>query len=507
MKINEILNELKYYTGELPREALKEAIKQKKKITPELLKMLEYTKENLDEICNEEDDFFGYNYAFFLLAEFREQKAFPYLIDLLNKDMKIVEYILGDLCLEYIPRLLASTYNGDDDSLCSIIENKNVNEFIRSSSLNTFAILYLYGIKDRNFIVNYFKKLLNEKDEDDNSYLYVEIFDKTEQLRLIELDGIIEKTFDLIDDKEEIEDLKNTFNDENYKINRNIYPFKPFYDYIEDTIGIMEEWQCFRYNEDSDFESSIDNMRCQFIISKRNNNIYNIVKELGRNDLCYCGSFKKYKKCCIDKDVDDLLRNLRMVDEMVCKGEWYLKQDELKKGSYLLRLSWYSVRDICKKNNVKTIEEYEKRYGGYDPLSNWVQYYDEILDASDEEDKMYDRIKLCDSIEETFDLNIESEVYWKERFIRSRANAEFRLGNEKVAIETIEKYLKEKQDWVWGYIEMSDWYSDKNDLEHYNLEKSKEILLKVEQMKNIEDIDVVYERLEYINDELENCKN
>lgn len=24
--------------------------------------------------------------------------------------------------------------------------------------------------------------------------------------------------------------------------------------------------------------------------------------ELGRNDVCHCGSGKKYKKCCIDKD-------------------------------------------------------------------------------------------------------------------------------------------------------------------------------------------------------------
>ena len=34
---------------------------------PELLKMLEYTKENLENIFNEKDEFYGYIYAFFLL--------------------------------------------------------------------------------------------------------------------------------------------------------------------------------------------------------------------------------------------------------------------------------------------------------------------------------------------------------------------------------------------------------------------------------------------------------
>ena len=78
--------------------------------------MLESTKEHLGEIYNEEDEFFGYTYAYFLLAEFKEQKAFPYLIDLLNKDEEIVEYILGDDYLGNLPRLLASTYNGDDNA-------------------------------------------------------------------------------------------------------------------------------------------------------------------------------------------------------------------------------------------------------------------------------------------------------------------------------------------------------------------------------------------------------
>lgn len=504
MKIEEIVNELKYYTEELPREALKEAIKQKEEITPKLLEMLKYTKENLNSICHEEDEFFGYTYAIFLLAEFKEQKAFPYLIDLLNNDEEVVEYIIGEDYPEYLPRLLASTYNGDDEAIFSIIENKGINEFIRSSALQTFAILYLYGVKNRKFIINYFIKLLNNKKEDDDSYLYQEIFVETEYLRLIELDGMIDKIFYLIESKEEVEDFKNIFKDENYKINRSIYPFKPFYEYINDTIGIMEEWQCFRYKEDEEFENSDDYKICEYIINNRNNNIDDSIIDLGRNELCYCGSGKKYKKCCMNKSIDEELDKLELIDEMVCKAEWYLKREGTKKGYKLLRMAWFDVQDICKKNNVKTIQEYDKRYNGYDYLSNWLQHYEEILELSDEENKLHERIKLCDTVEKLFNLNDESELYWKEKFIRSRANTEFRLGNEKTATEIIEKYLKEKPDWVWGYIEMSDWYNDKSDSKHYDLEKAKEILLRTERIKNMEDIEIVYERLEDIYDKLGN---
>ena len=84
-------------------------------------------------------------------------------------------------------RLLASCYNGDDKLLFDIIEDKKCNEFIRSSVLQTFAILYLDNVKSRDFIVNYFKNLLNEKEENDNSDLYEEILREVTDLKLKEL--------------------------------------------------------------------------------------------------------------------------------------------------------------------------------------------------------------------------------------------------------------------------------------------------------------------------------
>ena len=46
---------------------------------------------------------------------------------------------------------------------------------------------------------------------------------------------------------------------------------------------------------------------------------------------------------------------------------------------------------------------------------------------SDEEDKLYERLKLWNTIEELFDLNDETQIYWKQRAIREKANTEFRL--------------------------------------------------------------------------------
>ena len=161
----------------------------------------------------------------------------------------------------------------------------------------------------------------------------------------------------------------------------------------------------------------------------------------------------------------------------------------------MLRIAWFDVQDICKSNNIKSISEYDEKYDGYDSLLNWIQTYEDVLAESDEEDKLYERLKLWNTIEDIFDLDNENELYWRERAIREKANTEFRLGNEEKATKIIEDYLNVKPEWTWGYIEMADWYLDRRDNKHYKLEKAKEILLRAEYIEGIEEVDAVLERL------------
>lgn len=496
MEIKEIIDELKYYEETLPKKAIEEAIIQKEKITPELLKMLEYTKDNLKNIYDEKDEFFGYTYAIFILAQFREKKAFPFLIDLLEQQTEIVEYILGDDFPDYLPRLLASTYNGDDELLFKIIENNKIDEFIRSSVLQTFAILYLRGEKSREFLVNYLIKLLNEKLEDDISYLYAEIFTETYDLRLVELKGLIEKTFELMENREEVDDLIERFNDENYKINLNVYPFKEHYNYINDVIGIMEEWECFTYDEEEEFESSEQFIICEHVIKQRRNGVIDNNK-IGRNDLCSCGSGKKYKKCCMNKSIDDKLDDLEFIDRCIAKAEWYDENEMIKKELKELRRAWFFVSDICRKENIKTIKEYDEKYEGYNILSNWIQEYDNLLYESNQEDYLVDRVNMCKEAKEIFDL----DGYWDEHFTRSLANSYYRLGERKQAEELITEYLQKDSAWGFGYIEMADWYLD---FEEKDYEKARDILEKALENENLKDKEVLYERLIDIFDKLGN---
>lgn len=475
MNIEEIVNELKYYNGKMPKEALEEAIKQKDEIIPKLLEMLDYTLKNAEQICNGTDEFFGYSYAIFLLAEFKEKKAFKYIIELLSKEQEIIEYILGESFPDYLARILASTYGGDDNALFSIIENNNIDEFVRSCALQTFSILYLNGVKDREFILDYYRKLIENKKQEDNSYLYYEIFDNVKNLRLIELKDIIDKTYSAVEQKDDIVELEKIFKDENYKIDRNDFPFKPFYEYIHDSIELIESLICFDDNYNEEFEDSKYYDEYKRMLNKR--------KRKNRIDDMYT------------------FETLERIDFFVSKAEWYLDMGEDNKAYELLKLAWINVKSLCEKNEISTIEDYEQEYESCFYLSDWIQDYINILDYSNKEDDIRELISLCSDIEIT--LILESDFFLKQTLIRTRARAEFKLGNEEKAIRIIQRYLSLNPNWVWGYIEMADWYDDKKNKEKYNIQKVKEILLKAEETVK-EDLDVVYERLSYVYKELGN---
>ena len=112
----------------------------------------------------------------------------------------------------------------------------------------------------------------------------------------------------------------------------------------------------------------------------------------------------------MNKSNEEQLKSLNLIDRFVAKAEWYLKREENKKGSHLLRIAWFDVQDICKSNNIKSISEYDEKYDGYDSLLNWIQTYEDVLAMSEEKDKLYERLELWNTIEEIFDLDNENEL-------------------------------------------------------------------------------------------------
>lgn len=293
-----ILHDVHHNHGKFPREIILKAIDRKDEIIPELLEILAHTCANAETLA-EEEDYIAHIYALYMLAQFKEQKAYPLIFSLLNKPDEILDKLLGDVITEGLPSILASVFDGDVKLLKSIIENDKINEFIRAAAFESLVILVSEGVIKRDEVVEYCLYLFRGGLGREYSYTWDALVGCCYNLYPEETLKDIELAYDeeLVDPtsisfSEIIEQLgkskqivlEELHNDSNYK-------------FIGDTIRELEDWLCFDQRvpalplaENTNFKhASIDTAIRE---------PYRIESKIGRNDPCPCGSGKKHKKCC-----------------------------------------------------------------------------------------------------------------------------------------------------------------------------------------------------------------
>lgn len=171
MEIPQILEELAYDLGELPREAIEAAVAKREHITPYLIKILEDAVKRIDEII-EDDNYQGHLYAIYLLSQFREQRAYPYILKLFSFPGEIPHAIAGDVLTEDLGRIFASVCGDSIDPLLELIENDSINEYVRAACQSSLVTLVGCGFLPRKQIIDYFKSLLDYKLEKKPSFVW-----------------------------------------------------------------------------------------------------------------------------------------------------------------------------------------------------------------------------------------------------------------------------------------------------------------------------------------------
>jgi len=76
METAEILHQFERATGKFAQAAVEAAVARREEITPELLRILEETVDRAVQL-DAEGDYMAHLYAMFLLAQFREIRAYP----------------------------------------------------------------------------------------------------------------------------------------------------------------------------------------------------------------------------------------------------------------------------------------------------------------------------------------------------------------------------------------------------------------------------------------------
>jgi hypothetical protein len=241
MELAHILEELAYDLGELPREAIEAAIAKRSQIIPFLLEILEDALKRIDEII-EDDNYQGHLYAIYLLAQFREESAYPYILKLFSFPGDIPHAIAGDVLTEDLSRILASVCGKNTDPLFSLIENEAINEYVRSACQTSLVILVGCGTLLRLTVVEYFKSLFEGKLERTPSFVWDNLIACCCSLHPEELYPYIRKAFEenLIDTSFiNLESVSAALTEE--KQSRLFHLFQNT-ELIDDTVSEMEKW-------------------------------------------------------------------------------------------------------------------------------------------------------------------------------------------------------------------------------------------------------------------------
>lgn len=285
MELKEILGQLSVFGNDqpVPREALAEAVRHREEITPVLLGSLDTLYEKIlseGEAACDDPTYDLSSYAFFLLAEMREQKAFPKLLRLLTLDSDGIEIAFGDIICS-MGNILYSTYNGDLPAAEKILIDSSLNPFAREAPLNLMEGLFRDGRLPREEFITFLRERLAALGTGENEGM---------------MGGIIASLIAYNDLYELAEDVREGFRLEKIDVTH-MGEFDDFFDYlynegrnnhhtqlITDTAEELSGWACFR--KDSPSEPTISEI---------------LSWNVGRNDHCPCGSGKKFKKCCLPK--------------------------------------------------------------------------------------------------------------------------------------------------------------------------------------------------------------
>jgi len=286
------------------------AIERPDESIPHLLHAIEWVNDHIEEANEPDRAYMLHLFALHILAQLREVRALEPTIRLFRNPRN--EEVTGDTATGSLPRVLASICGGDVGPIKAMIEDEDLDEFVRSAGVTALGVLMHSGIKTRGEVSAYFGELFRKRLVREPSYVWnglvavctdLALAEHLEEIRRAYADYLADETVDLLADVEyEIALPPGTSTRtrwENYAL-------------LDDAIREMQWWHCFQPDppkkprkRDRAF-LPIESAKLDAPALPRTDPsepeprvpAVRTEPKIGRNDLCPCGSGKKYKKCC-----------------------------------------------------------------------------------------------------------------------------------------------------------------------------------------------------------------
>ncbi|HEY9060202.1 MAG TPA: DUF1186 domain-containing protein [Pseudobacteroides sp.] len=277
--VSELIKLIEFNKVGFPEPVLRNLVTREQEAVPVLMDVLKKVYDNYKRYAND-DDYFGHIYAIYLLAQFRVSDAYKVYVDMLRLPGDLVYKLFGDSVCESTGRLLASLCGNDYEPIKSIIIDDSIDDVIRSHAVAAIAILAVQGVLNREEALKYYKDLLISDNWDKNESVMAEIVSACSDLYPAEVIDEIKTVYEkelvdvLVIELDDVEEILKMDKDEVLERTGNDI----YYHYIDDAIEEIKDWNCF-YQSGS-----------QTALGES--------EKVGPNQLCPCGSGRKYKKCC-----------------------------------------------------------------------------------------------------------------------------------------------------------------------------------------------------------------
>ncbi|MEP7310915.1 MAG: DUF1186 domain-containing protein [Acidobacteriota bacterium] len=266
--------------ADAPLEALESADGHRTALVEPLLRAIEGGLAHPTTASPDEASLFSY--ALYLLAKWREPRAYPYVVRWLSMPGEAPFDIAGDIVTQDGARILAAVCDGDLEPIKSLIVDRRANEYGRDAAVTALALLAAWAEVPRNTILAVFQWLAREGLEREPSQAWVGLACACADIEAVELFPELRRAYadGLIDPMavhaSELDEVEAEPRGRTLDKTRDRWP--PIDDVVEATA-----WWSRVEDEDAGMPQEP----------------YRAPPKVGRNEPCPCGSGKKFKTCCL----------------------------------------------------------------------------------------------------------------------------------------------------------------------------------------------------------------
>jgi hypothetical protein len=293
--------------GASPRYALEAALGMREELTPHLVRVLSLAPVEVqalaDNAPDEDSCYFLHEMAMYLLAAWCEPQAWRLILDFFVSDDDVAMGLMGIGTEADLAGMLVRCYDGSDPAyLERIITTDALDPLFRQVCVEAYHGLVLQCRlpypRFISFLVTQLDPPADAKPGDWYDWLAFRAARVQEPALRPTIEALLDRGLTVYGDTV-LSLVSRAQLDRLYADDPEAIRAEIFQDFVfEDLPGTISKWSWFQPQDDAIVEAAPDELEMgefqpPFVREHR---------KLGRNELCHCGSGRKYKKCCLEDD-------------------------------------------------------------------------------------------------------------------------------------------------------------------------------------------------------------